>query len=64
MSEEEDELRFTSSYISGDPLSLELAQKSSAQAGLMVLDLLCHIFPKRAAEKEIQAQLVPLKVGV
>jgi hypothetical protein len=59
--ESEAETGFVFSYIAGDALPLRLAIKSVSQVGLMVLDIMCLVFPQRCAEQGIADRLAAVK---
>ena len=57
-------ISFAYTYLSGDGMPLRLCLKSLAQTGLIVLDILCLIFPKRFAHLKIPQQVLPVKAHV
>lgn len=59
--EGEEHTGYVFAYVTGDGLPLRFALRTLAQVGLMTLDILCLVFPKRASEKRIQDRLKPIK---
>jgi hypothetical protein len=52
---------FEYSFLSGDGLPLRLCLKSVAQTGLIVLDILCLVFPARCRTMRVQEIIAPVK---